>query len=167
MAAIMDVLHSYLDRDTLEVLGKRVGAEPSIVQRVVSMALPMLVGGLSRNVNRSPQERSSLNSALEHDHDGSLLNSLDLLLRGGGAPGGGLGGLAGALGDRRAAIEEGTARASGLDRGSVGSLLVALAPMLMSALGRVKRERHLDEEGVARSQVPDSLYFRSSTTGRR
>jgi hypothetical protein len=176
MAEIMDVIRSHLDRETLENLGQRVGADPSTVQRVVSMALPMLVGGLSRNVNQSPQGRSSLNAALEQDHDGSLLDGLGALLRGGGAGGGGLGGLAGAvgglfgggserapspkavngdgilrhvLGDRRAAIEEGTARASGLDRGQVGNLLAALAPMLMGALGKVKRDRHLDEEGVA------------------
>jgi hypothetical protein len=175
MAEIMDVIRSHLNRETLESLGQRVGADASIVERVASMALPMLVGGLSRNVNASPQGRSSLNAALEQDHDGSLLDSLGSLLGGGGS-GGGLGGLAGAvggllgggeqraatpraangdgilrhvLGDRREAVEEGTARASGLDRGQVGSLLAALAPMLMGALGKVKRDRHLDEEGVA------------------
>ncbi len=173
MAQIMDVIRQHLDRDTLESLGRRVGTDASTVERVASMALPMLVGGLSKNVNRSPQDRASLDSALEQDHDGSLLDSLGALFGGGG---GGLGGLAGAvggllggdadraetpraangdgilrhvLGDRREAVEEGTARASGLDRGKVGSLLAALAPMLMSALGKVKRDRHLDEEGVA------------------
>jgi hypothetical protein len=172
MAQIMDVIRSHLDRDTLEKLGQRVGADPSTVERVASMALPLLVGGLSRNVNRSPQDRSSLNAALERDHDGSLLDSLGALFGGGGAGGGlagAVGGLLGGgtdraetpraangdgilrhvLGDRRDAVEEGTARASGLDRGKVGSLLATLAPMLMSALGKVKRERHLDEEGVA------------------
>jgi hypothetical protein len=175
MAALVDVIRSHLDRDTLGRLGQRVGADPATVQRVVSMALPMLLGGLSRNVNDSPQGRSSLNSALERDHDGSLLGNLAALLRGDGS-GGGLGGLAGTvsgllgggseraaspratngegivrhvLGDRREAVEEGTARASGLDRGQVGSLLTALAPLLMGALGKVKRDRDLDEQGVA------------------
>ncbi len=55
MAAFMDVIGSHLDRETLESLGKRVGANPSIVQRVASMALPMRICGLSRNVNASPQ----------------------------------------------------------------------------------------------------------------
>jgi hypothetical protein len=72
MAEIMDVIRSHLDRETLDGIGKRVGADPSIVQRVAAMALPLLVGGLSRNVSESPQGRSSLNAALEHDHDGSL-----------------------------------------------------------------------------------------------
>lgn len=175
MAEIMDVIRSHLDRETLENLGARIGVDAATVQRVASMALPMLVGGLSRNVSASPQGRSSLNAALERDHDGSLLGSLGSLLRGEGA-GGGLGGLAGAvgglmgggsgpaaspgatdgdgilrhvLGDRREAVETGTARASGLDRGQVGTLLSALAPMMMSALGKVKHDRRLDEEGVA------------------
>jgi hypothetical protein len=177
MAEIMDVIRSHLDRETLEGLGKRVGADPSTVQRVVAMALPLLVGGLSRNVGASPQGRSSLNAALERDHDGSLLDRLGSLLGGGGgeASRGALGGLAGAvgglvgdaneraqapraadgdgilrhvLGDRREVVEDGTARASGLDRGAVGSIMTALAPMLMSALGKVKRDRGLDEAGV-------------------
>jgi hypothetical protein len=172
MAEIMDVIRSHLDRETLENLGKRVGVDASTVQRVASMALPMLVGGLSRNVNQSPQDRFSLNAALERDHDGSILDSLGALLRGSGTGGGlagAVGGLLGGgsertpgpraangdgilrhvLGDRREAVEEGTARASGLDRGQVGPLLAALAPMLMGALGKVKRDRDLDEEGVA------------------
>jgi hypothetical protein len=177
MAELMDVIRSHLNRDTFESLGQRIGADPSTVQRVASMVLPMLVGGLSKNVSNSPQGRSSLNAALEQDHDGSLLDSLGSLLRGDGARGGGLGALTGAvgsllgggsgraanpkatngdgilrhlLGDRRGTIEEGTARASGLERGQVSSVLAALAPMLMGALGKVKRDRHLDEEGVAR-----------------
>ena len=36
----------------------------------------------------------------------------------------------------------------------MGSLLAALAPMLMGALGKVKHDRHLDEAGVA--QLIDS-----------
>jgi hypothetical protein len=173
MAELMDVIRSHLDRGTLENLGQRVGADASTVQRVASMALPLLIGGLSRNVDR-PQGRSSLNQALEHDHDGSLLDGLGSLLRGGS--GGGLGALAGAVGgllgggnpgtaspkathgdgilrhvfgDRREAVEEGAARASGLDRSKVGVLLATLAPIVMAALGKVKHDRHLDEQGVA------------------
>ena len=170
MAEIMDVIRSHLDRETLENLGKRVGVDASTVQRVASMALPLLLGGLSRNVNTSPQERSSLNTALERDHDGSLLGNLGSLLSGaGGGVAGAIGGLLSGgrerepsprttngdgilrhvLGDRREAVEEGTARASGLERGQVGSLLSTLAPMLMGALGKVKHDRNLDEEGVA------------------
>ncbi len=100
MAEVTDIVQSYLDRDALESLGKRVGADPSMVQRVASMALPLLVGGLSRNVNDSPrgrssQDRSSLNAALERDHDGSLLDRLGSRL---GGVGGGGGGPAGAWG---------------------------------------------------------------------
>jgi hypothetical protein len=178
MAAIMDVIRSHLDQQTLESLGNRTGTDASTVQRVAAMALPLLVGGLSRNVHRSPQARSSLNAALERDHDGSLLDQLGSLLGGGGAgggAGGGVGSLLGAVGgllgggegaanpraargdgilshvfgDRREAVEEGTARASGVDRGTVATLLATLAPLVMGALGRVKRERNLDEEGVA------------------
>ena len=52
------------------------------------------------------------------------------------------------FGQRRGAVEGGVGRASGLDAGQVGQLLILLAPMVMSALARVKHQRHLDERGL-------------------
>jgi hypothetical protein len=106
------------------------------------------------------------------DAGGGLAGALGSLLGGGagGAGGGGLADLAGALlggggpsrskaldgagilrhvfGQRRGAVEGGVGRASGLDAGQVGQLLILLAPMVMSALARVKQQRHLDERGL-------------------
>lgn len=176
MAEWMDVLRNRLDASTLDGLSRRVGAEPSLVQRVISIGVPMLVAGLSRNTE-DPDGRASLDRALQEDHDGSLLDRLGPLLGStetSGGSGGGPGGLAGAvggllgggdlpsrtadgdgilrhvLGDRRRGVEEGAARATGMDRGHVSQILSAAAPLVMSALGRVKRERNLSADDVAR-----------------
>lgn len=102
---------------------------------------------------------------------GGLAGALGSLLGGGaGGAGGGLADLAGSLlggdgagrskafdgagilrhvfGQRRGAVEGGVGRASGLDAGQVGQLLILLAPMVMSALARVKQQRHLDDRGL-------------------
>lgn len=174
MAELLETIRSRLDDSTLEGLSRSVGSDPSSVRNVVSMALPMMIAGLSKNVHDSPEGRSSLNRALESDHDGSLLDRFGSLLGGSaGGTDGGLSGLAGAvggllgggegakgatngdgilrhlLGGRRGALEEGAARASGMDRSQVGRLLTMLAPLVMSALGKVKRDRGLSEDGVA------------------
>ncbi len=111
------------------------------------------------------------------DNLGDLLGSaggLGALLGGGQGKSGGLGGLldvAGSLlgggssrqskaldgagilghllGSRQAAVEQGIGKASGLDAGQVGKLLVALAPVVMGALGKVKKEKGLDAGGLA------------------
>jgi len=53
------------------------------------------------------------------------------------------------LGSRRGAVEQGVARASGLKAAQVSQLLAMAAPLVMSALGRVKRQQNLDAGGLA------------------
>jgi hypothetical protein len=77
---------------------------------------------------------------------GGLLGSV---LGGGGRATDGGGILDHVLGGQRAQVEQGVSRASGLDRGQVVQLLVAVAPLVMGALGKVKQQRGLDASGVA------------------
>ncbi len=57
------------------------------------------------------------------------------------------------LGPRRSAVEQGVSQASGLDMGKTGQLLALLAPLVMGALGRVKRQGNLS--GVQVEEVLD------------
>lgn len=182
MPSILDFASRSLSGDATSRLAAQVGADPSAVERAAGIAMPLLVGALARNANRSKDDARALDNALERDHDGSLLDSFAGLL--GGAGGGGLGGLLGGgaggggllggllggganapaipgkavdgdgilghiLGGRRSAVEQGVSKASGLDLGQVAKLLPLLAPLLMGALGKMKRERGLDADGVA------------------
>ena len=53
------------------------------------------------------------------------------------------------LGNKRGAVEQGVARSSGLDAGTVSKLLPMLAPLVMGALGRAKKQQNLDAGGLA------------------
>lgn len=53
------------------------------------------------------------------------------------------------FGDRRPAVEAGLRRTSGLQPGQISQLLALLAPLVMSALSKVKRERQLDAGSLA------------------
>jgi len=83
---------------------------------------------------------------------------------GGNAAGGLMGALGGMLGGRatngagilghifgqgQGAVQDGVSRASGLGRGQSLQLLMMLAPLIMSTLGKLKRQRGLDAPGVA------------------
>lgn len=81
---------------------------------------------------------------------GSLLGALAL----GGDHGGaralnGAGILGHLLGGDQPAVTDNVGRAAGLDAATVMKLLVALAPVVMSALGTVKQQQGLDAAGVA------------------
>lgn len=83
---------------------------------------------------------------------GGLADLAGSLLGGGGASRSkaldGAGILRHVFGDRRGAVEGGVGRASGLDAGKTAQLLMFLAPMVMSALAKVKQQRRLDERGL-------------------
>lgn len=83
---------------------------------------------------------------------GGLGDLLGSVLGGGSAKpkaldGGGI--LGHVFGDRRGSVETGLGRTSGLRGEQVAQLLALLAPMVMSALAKVKRERQLDAPGLA------------------
>jgi hypothetical protein len=47
-------------------------------------------------------------------------------------------------------IQQGVSKATGLDPNKIGALMAMLAPMIMGALGKVKRQQGLDAGGLAR-----------------
>lgn len=154
MAGILDVLGPALGGDTLRDLSRTIGADEQTTRRASMAALPLLLAAMNRNTS-DPQGAQSLASALERDHDGSLLDHLGGLLGGGAAPGlnpratNGAGILEHVFGGRRSRIEEGVGRATGLDAQQVARLLATLAPLVMAYLGRQKRQKNLDAGGLS------------------
>ncbi|HVS14796.1 MAG TPA: DUF937 domain-containing protein [Thermoanaerobaculia bacterium] len=175
MTDLLDLIGSQLGPDAVSQLSRRIGADPGATSKGIETALPLLLGGLARNASR-PQGASALAQALERDHAPDLVDNLGALLGGGGRGGGGLGALLGAasemfgggsaaasqpkaldgagilghiLGSKRAPVETGVSRASGLDKGQVAKLLMMLAPLVMSALAKSKQQSNLDSGGLA------------------
>jgi hypothetical protein len=130
----------------LSKLGGRLGADAGATKTAVGAALPVLLGALARN-SAQPQGADGLDRALGK-HDGSVLDDLDGFLdRPDVDDGDGI--LGHVLGPKRNAVEAGVGRASGLDPSMVAKLLPILAPVVMGALGRQKRQQGLDAGGLA------------------
>lgn len=152
--AILDTLTKHLTPATIQQMSASIGADPATTSKAVNMALPALLGGLTRNAS-NPQGAKDLDRAL-NDHNGSILDNLGGLL--GGATGGGIGGgIGGAIlghifGARRGPVEQGVGKATGLNSAQVGQLLVMLAPIVMGVLGRMKQQK-----GIDASRLPDVL----------
>lgn len=170
--SLLNELQQQLTPERLDAISQQLGSDEETTAKAISTALPMLIGGLSYNANQSPEQVASLDRALERDHDGSLLDQLGSLLQGGGL-GGLLGGLMSnrsaqsqapsqpasratdsqgilehLLGPRREAIERGISQTSGLDQGKTSQLLALLAPIVMGALGRIKKQNNLSGQQV-------------------
>ena len=146
MDSILEGLAGQFDDNVVSRLSDQIGADPASTATAIQTALPVLLGALANNAS-SPAGAEALGAALDRDHDGSLLGNLGAILGGGQGSSPALDGagiLAHILGGRQAPVESGVSRASGLGSGQVAQLLMLLAPIVMSYLGRRKRETGMD-----------------------
>ena len=124
---ILDTIGAQLGGNTIAQISQQVGADPATTAKAVSVALPLLLGGLNRNA-ATPDGAAALDQALTRDHDGSLL---DTALNAGGI-------LGHIFGQRQAPIQQGVAKATGMDMQSAGKVLMILAPIVMAGLARAR-----------------------------
>ncbi|MBC7901130.1 MAG: DUF937 domain-containing protein [Saprospiraceae bacterium] len=157
MFSLQDLLGQEKGTQTVDQISQNVGAEPSMVNSAIQMALPMLINGLANNAS-TPQGAESLSTALEQDHDGGLLDNLgglkDMIFGGGqeAAPpprqadaGGILGHI---LGSNQSRVAEEVSSQTGLGSGQVAQILMFLAPIVMSYLGRQKQQQGVGADGI-------------------
>ena len=156
MFSLQDLLGPQQGSEAVEQISQNVGAEPSAVNTAIQAALPMILGSLANNA-ATPQGAESLNTALEQDHDGSILGNLGGLgsmIFGGqqAAPpprqadaGGILGHI---LGNNQAPVVQEVSNQSGLNSGQVAQILMMLAPIVMGYLGQQKQQQGVGADGL-------------------
>ncbi|MBL7809698.1 MAG: DUF937 domain-containing protein [Saprospiraceae bacterium] len=153
---LMDILQGQLSDDMVGQLSEYIGAEPQQTAQAANGVFATLLGGLANNAS-SESGLSALGSALDRDHDGSVLDDLagmvgGMLMNGGGADNratNGMGILGHILGDRQEVAAEQIGQSSGLSASQVMKLLPILAPIVMSVLGKAKSSGGLDLGSLA------------------
>lgn len=149
---LLDLLKGQISPDMIGQIAQNLNVDSSQASTAVSAILPSLLGGLMRNA-QSEQGASALYSALDRDHDGSVLDDLmgfvtntsqseevnptnnkiiDHIFQ-----------------NDRAQVENSLASSSGLGLGNTVKLLTTLAPVVLGFLGRQKTEQGLDVSGLA------------------
>ncbi|MBX3289297.1 MAG: DUF937 domain-containing protein [Acidobacteria bacterium] len=157
MFSLQDLLGQQQGDTAVNEISSTVGANSSLVNSAIQMALPAILSGLANNA-ATPQGAQSLDSALSNDHDGSILGNL-----------GGLGGLifgqqqqqaapppqlnAGGilghiLGGNQGQVVQQVSNNTGLNMGQVAQILMMLAPIVMGYLGQQKRQQNVGADGL-------------------
>lgn len=152
---LMDILQGQLSDEMVGQLSSHIGAEPQQTAQAANGIFATLLGGLANNAS-SEGGLYSLASALDRDHDGSILDDLAGMV-GGMMQGGsqdsrainGTGMLNHILGDRQEAAANQIGQSSGLSTSQVMTLLPILAPIVMSVLGKAKKSDGFDLGGLA------------------
>jgi hypothetical protein len=146
--ALVDEILRQLEGGGIGQIAGQLGIDQAKVSRVAAGAVPALITALAGNASTS-SGRSSLASALDRDHDGSILDDVAGFLGGGGGGDVGSGILRHVFGSKQSSLSQALGGASGLDASSVTRILAMLAPLVMGALGKAKRARGLDADGLA------------------
>jgi hypothetical protein len=144
--SLLDLLGDQLMGEPTAQIGQQLDMDEGSTGKAIAAALPVLMAALASNSTRQ-DGAASLAGALDRDHDGSILDNLTGFLSSPDASTGD-GILKHALGGQRPAVEEELGRQTGLDLSQVAKLLPILAPIVMGALGRAKRQDSLDVGGL-------------------
>ena len=147
--SMMDALLPLLEGGNIQQVSRQLGIGEAQASTAIKAAMPLLVGALQRGA-ASPAGLDSLAGALDRDHDGSILDDIGGFLGGGGgAAGAGAGILGHLLGSRQSNVAASLGKSTGLDAASTLKLLAMLAPLVMGALGRAKRQGPTGSGGLA------------------
>ncbi len=150
----MDLLQGQLDDNVIEHLSKQIGgASKEQTATAASGILSTLMAALAKNA-AAPGGAGALSAALDRDHDGSILDDVVGMMSGQKQAANpsmlnGSGILKHVLGGNQGNVIDMISKMSGLQSGNAGSLLQILAPLVMGALGRQKKQQHLDDNGLS------------------
>ena len=156
MNSLQELLGEEQGNAAVDQISQTAGLDSSTTNSVIQTALPAILGGLAGNAS-TPEGAESLNNALEQHHDGSLLDNLGglgSLIFGGGqqaapppqADGGGI--LGHIFGNSQGQVAQQVSNQTGVSTGQVAQILMMLAPIVMSYLGRQKQQQGVDAGGL-------------------
>lgn len=138
MDNILNALLVQLGEGGLEQMAKKAGVETSQVTQVLNQAVPTLLNKISLNTNHE-NGASGFLSALDSDHDGSILDDIGSFFQNPEmANGNGI--LSHILGDKREVLEGKLSEQAGINNNGVSKILEMAAPLIMGLLGKQRKE---------------------------
>jgi hypothetical protein len=160
--ALLDMLQQRLGGDAVNQISNRIGADPGTTGNAIDAALPLLISALARNAGNG-SSAAALAKASDQ-HDGSILDDVQgYVSTASEKPGAGI--LNHVLGGRQQAVQTGLSQATGLDAGKAGTLLAMLAPLVMGAVGRTKKENQLDAGGLSTMLTGEHEHLKQAAPG--
>ena len=161
--SLLQLLQQQLGGQSVNQISQKIGADPGTTSNAIDAALPLLLSAVARNAGNGDRAQS-LDRALTQDHDGSILNDVPgYLSQGQTGPGAGI--LRHVLGGKQQTVQTGLSQATGLDAGKTGQLLSMLAPLVLGAIGRAKRENQLDSNGLSTLLTGENERLKESAPG--
>jgi hypothetical protein len=154
MANLMEMLQDVMSDDVLDTLSQQIGAQDKKQTAAAANGIfSTLTSALARNAQK-PEQGSALLNAIDRDHDGSVLEDVLGVLSGNSSNSNeralnGSGILKHVLGGKQGNIINAISQMSGLGEKGTGDLMIKLAPFVLGALGKQRRQQNMDLGGIA------------------
>jgi hypothetical protein len=148
MANLMDLLQGQLTESLVGQVSKQFGIDQNDqASSAIMDVFGSMVTAMAKNA-KSAEGATALNSALETDHDGSILDNIMGVLSGNAnvqneKAVNGTGILKHVFGGDVLQVGDEISKNTGLDFGKVMSLMVKFAPVVLGLLGKTKKENNL------------------------
>jgi hypothetical protein len=150
---VIELLQGQLDENLIQQLSRHIGAESTEqTEAAASGIISTLVAGLNKNA-ATPDGANALVSAIDRDHDGSILDDVAGFLLGNRQTSNastlnGAGILEHILGNKQSNTKDMLGKATGLDAAQIGKLMIALAPMVLAALGKARKQESVNSGNI-------------------
>ena len=137
----MGIIRSSLDGDAIAEIGNTLGEGLGKTHLAVITALPVLVTALSQRASKDNGE--ALSVALDRGHDGEILRDASSFFAAGEFTDGDRI-LDHVLGEKRSPATRAIANSSGMAEAKTEQLLEMLGPVVLGAVGKMKKARQFD-----------------------
>lgn len=146
MSGLLDLLTSPAGKQLIGGLSNQTGQPEDKTADVLSMAMPLIMGQMKKNVSHGGAD--GLINALSSKHSGGILDNLGGLFSGGvdnEVMQDGAGILGHVFGGKQPQVENALSQKSGMDTGSVAQILKVAAPILMGMLGKQRAQGNVND----------------------
>lgn len=141
--SLIDLITGSVGNQVATEAENKFGISKSQMIALAAVAAPLIISYL-KNKAQNANEADALNSALDRDHDGSILNNpssaLDREAEGGSI-------LDHIFGGQKSSVESGLSEQTGISMNKIGPLLSILAPIIMGYLGQQKQQAGVNSGG--------------------
>lgn len=161
---LMDMFKQQMTNQVVNQVAQKVGlSDTNHTQNAATTVFSTLMGAISKNA-ATEEGAAKLNSALERDHDGGMLDNVMSLFGGGEQPANsraanGEGILKHVLGNNQQGIVAALSKTNNMSPQATQTLMQSVAPMVMGMLGKAKKEQGLSASNLAgflQQQKPQS-----------
>lgn len=130
----------------IDQISNKIGANKAQTQEALTAALPALLSAMKNNTTNK-EGANGLISALDRDHDGSILDDIGGFISN-YQNGSGEGILKHTLGNNLTQVEQGLSAKTSLDHGQTHEIFRMIAPIVMGYLGKQRKQNNIGSDSI-------------------